>query len=230
MPTRNPEAPDEGQDFTENYWVALDVLLQDSEESLFYIFYDPNQAIYIERPCFPFEDAPFLLTENCRNTAPIHKCAYRFYEGDDVDPPDVEGDGFGLLDEAGSASQARAIKRLVGRLLRVESIAPKDIAVLVLSRHITAYEEALRNAGPPDGIRWSFGQLWEPNSVVVDMVRRFKGLEAAVVILWGFDTIDSGRDRGDLYVALSRATSRVWLVGERDVVDGALGGLPPLRR
>ena len=52
-----------------------------------------------------------------------------------------------------------------------------------------------------------------PNSVLVDTIHRYKGLEAAIVVLWGIDELDPMTNRGSLYVALSRAKSRLHLVG-----------------
>lgn len=72
---------DEGQDFREEFWVPLELLLVDYETSPLYVFYDDNQNIYARAGTFPIRDEPFSLTTNCRNTAPIHVAAYRHYKG-----------------------------------------------------------------------------------------------------------------------------------------------------
>jgi superfamily I DNA/RNA helicase len=43
-------------------------------------------------------------------------------------------------------------------------------------------------------------------------VRRFKGLESEIVILWGLEAVPTELASELLYVALSRARLRVWLV------------------
>ena len=72
---------DEGQDFREEYWVPLELLLSDYEKSPFYVFFDDNQNIYARVGTFPIRDEPFSLSVNCRNTAPIHAGAYKYYKG-----------------------------------------------------------------------------------------------------------------------------------------------------
>jgi len=83
---------DEGQDFREEFWVPLELLLTDYDSSPLYVFYDDNQNLYARAGTFPIRDEPFSLTTNCRNTAPIHEAAYKHYKGVPVRPPDIQGD------------------------------------------------------------------------------------------------------------------------------------------
>lgn len=204
---------DEGQDLSADAWFALQLLLADSEESRLFIFYDPNQAVYGERSRLPIDSAPYLLVENCRNTRPIHEAAYSHYQGDAVDPPDVEGARIETIVGPTPMHHARAIKRLVSRLVTNELVPPEQIAVLLSGPGPRSRAEALLTQGPPSGARWSHEQLWVPGAVLVDSAHRFKGLEASVVILWLHDLVDPQRDAADLYVGLSRARSRLWIVG-----------------
>ena len=214
---------DEGQDFAENYWLALEMLLANGDESSLYVFCDQNQSLYHNQVPIPLNEPPLLLTENCRNTHEIHEFAYRYYSGEAVDPPDVQGAKPELLEATGTMAQARAIKKFVRKLMEIERIAPEDICVLILSKAVFAFEEALKSSGEPNPARWSFREMWEPGTILVDSVRRFKGLESPVVILWGFEEFDHTEDRADLYVGTSRARSRLWLVGERGLVEAAIG-------
>jgi len=72
---------DEGQDFAEMWWITLLDLLKDRSLGVFYIFYDNNQRIYQRELALPFDDLPYLLNLNCRNTDRIHECVLRFYQG-----------------------------------------------------------------------------------------------------------------------------------------------------
>ena len=114
--------------------------------------------------------------------------------------------------------QARAIRRLVGRLVTNEQVAPEQIAVLLCGRDPRGRVAALQKAGSPSGARWSHEQLWVPGAVLVDTAHRFKGLEAAVVVLWLHDAVDPRKDAADLYIGLSRARSRLWIVGARQAL------------
>ena len=51
------------------------------------------------------------------------------------------------------------------------------------------------------------------NTVLIDTIQRFKGLESPIVILWGLDTIDLTRSEELLYVGMSRAKSLLVAVG-----------------
>jgi hypothetical protein len=213
---------DEGQDFGDEFWLPMEMLLENAEETPFYIFYDPNQAVYRHSESFPIQDPPFLLLENCRNTRPIHKLSYRYYEGEVMDAPDIEGETPVFLPREDLRTQAEAIRKTVTFLLGQERIRPEDIAVLLLDEPKERHYQSLRASGNPVGATWSFECLWEPGAILVDTARRFKGLEAAIVILWGLQDADNPRDRELLYVAFSRARSRLWLVGPQKGADALL--------
>lgn len=204
---------DEGQDLPADAWFALQLLLRDPDESRLFIFYDPNQAVYGERSRLPIERDPYLLVENCRNTRPIHEASYRHYSGDAVDPPDIDGAALETLTAATPIHQARAVRRLVGQLVSTEEVPPEQIVVLTTGPSGRQRADALTSLGAPSGARWSHEQLWVPGAVLVEAAHRFKGLEAAVVILWLHDAVNPERDAADLYVGLSRARSRLWVVG-----------------
>lgn len=214
---------DEGQDFGDEYWLPIELLLQDEDDSPLYVFFDPNQAVYRNASTFPIADAPLLLTENCRNTRNIHTVTYQFYVGDEVDPPDIEGVPPQLLEAAGLDQQARKIKDVVSELLTKERVSPQDVVILVLSHEKRAFYQALQRAGNPIGASWSFEALWKHDTVLVDTARRFKGLEAGIVLIWGVERIRPERDRELLYVAFSRARSRLWFVGTRGVIESVIG-------
>jgi superfamily I DNA and RNA helicase len=209
---------DEGQDFGDEYWLPIEFLLEDVEDTPLYLFFDPNQAVYRNASTFPIQDAPFMLTENCRNTRNIHSVAYKFYDGDEVDPPDVEGVPTQILEAEGIDQQARKIRNKVSELLSKEQLSAQDVVILVLGDKKTDYYKALQKAGNPTGATWSFEALWKAKTVLVDTAKRFKGLESGVVLLWGIEQVTPKRDKEILYVALSRARSRLFLVGTNDAV------------
>ena len=78
---------DEGQDFREEYWLGVELLLRDERESHLHIFFDQNQRFYTKAASLPVKDEPFVLSFNCRNTASIHRLAYGYFTGDPTDPP-----------------------------------------------------------------------------------------------------------------------------------------------
>jgi hypothetical protein len=210
---------DEGQDFGDEYWMPIEMLLADEDDSPLFIFFDPNQAVYRMSSTFPIQEAPFYLTENCRNTRYIHSIAYQYYSGDEVDPPDLEGAPPQLIEAVGLDQQAKKIKLLVSELISKELVALQDIVILVFNEHKESYYKALLGTGNPSGAKWSFESLWKKSTVLVDTAKRFKGLEAGIVILWGLEQANCDRDRELLYVSLSRARSRLFLVGTQEMFE-----------
>jgi superfamily I DNA/RNA helicase len=215
---------DEGQDFGEEYWLPIELLLERGDGAQLYVFYDPNQAIF--QPCATFPDLgpPLPLTENCRNTRHVHDAAYRYYKGEVVAPPEIEGEPLVQLIANGPKAQASQIRDTVSELLGKGGLKPEDIAVLLAGEQKDTYFRALDGIGDPIGADWSFEKLWQPGRVLVDTVRRFKGLEAAAVIVWCAENVDPAVERELLYVALSRARNRLWLAGSAARVAKVLQG------
>jgi len=78
---------DEGQDFEDTWWVALEDCLQAGKESVFYIFYDNHQVLYRGRGLLPADLVEIQLTENIRNTRGIYQVLVRHYQGEKLPRP-----------------------------------------------------------------------------------------------------------------------------------------------
>lgn len=214
---------DEAQDFSDEYWFAIEELLQNPQESALYIFNDPNQALYRRHVNLPVKDEPYYLTSNCRNTSRIHVAAYRYYQGERTDPPEIEGAEIVRIEAGSLQDQAAHISREVVRLISGEALRPSQIVVLVLGRPKRVYYEMLtRNS--IGKAAWSI-EMHDSDKVLVETVGRFKGLEAAVVFLWLPPVPTDADSRESLYVGLSRAKSIIYVVGS----DSACGAVLDLR-
>ena len=208
---------DEGQDFREEFWVPLELLLMDYETSPLYVFYDDNQNIYARAGTFPIRDEPFSLTTNCRNTAPIHVAAYKHYKGVPVSPPDIQGDELHFEESANRDPQATKINALIVDLVAKQGVSPGDITVLIADAlHKAEYYAALRRLPLPRPASWLEEGVRGSNTVLIDTIQRFKGLESPILILWGLDTIDLSRNQELLYVGMSRAKSLLVIVGKAE--------------
>lgn len=205
---------DEGQDFREEFWVPLELLLSDYESAPLYVFYDDNQNIYARAGTFPIREEPFTLTNNCRNTAPIHVAAYKHYKGVPVSPPDIEGDEVQFEASPGRDAQASKINARIVDLVARQGVSAGDITVLIADALRKAdYYAALRRLPLPKPATWLEEGIRANNTVLIDTIQRFKGLESPIVILWGLDTIDLTRSEELLYVGMSRAKSLLIVVG-----------------
>ncbi len=204
---------DEGQDFREEFWVPLELLLTDYDSSPLYVFYDDNQNLYARVGTFPIRDEPFSLTINCRNTAPIHEAAYKHYKGAPVSPPDIQGDDVQFDEAPNRDAQAAKINSRIVDLVARQGVAPGDITVLVADAlHKAEYYAALRRLPLPKSATWLEEGVRGKTTVLIDTIQRFKGLESPIVILWGLDTIDLSMRLELLYVGMSRAKSLLVIV------------------
>ncbi len=205
---------DEGQDFREDFWVALELLLADYDQSPLYVFYDNNQNIYARASTFPIKGESFLLTTNCRNTVPIHTAAYKHYRGVPVSPPDNEGAEVQFDCAPSRVAQARKINARIVDLIVCQGVSSRDIIVLILDAVSKgSYYAALHCLPLPKPAKWLVEGVRSDHTVLMDTVKRFKGLEAPVVILWGIDGIDWEQSQELLYVGMSRAKSLLVVVG-----------------
>ena len=174
---------DEGQDFREEFWLPIELLLKDIENSPFYVFFEENQNIYSIAESFPIENKDtYLLTGNCRNTTEIHNLAYKFYKGDWVDPPKNPGSEIKHINESNLQYQAKKIANEISNLISVHKVKPEDISVLILnSSEITKNANELKSETLPDSAEWILKGFQGKNNVLIDTVKRFKGLESEIV-------------------------------------------------
>jgi superfamily I DNA/RNA helicase len=205
---------DEAQDFGEEYWLPIELLLRDIDRSTLFIFYDHNQAIYKRVTSFPIKDAPFILTRNCRNTRFIHEAGYTYYTGEPTEAPPIEGAPIEIINGASRESQARHLHSHILRVLNDEKIDPETVTVVVSSRSHKTFYSLIKNRPLPKPIRWAFEEVRPRNAILVDTMQRFKGLESPILYVWGADDIDCRNDKKLLYTTITRAKSRLFLVGD----------------
>lgn len=206
---------DEGQDFCEEYWVAIELLLSDYQRSPLYIFFDDNQNLYSRVSTFPIKEELFCLTINCRNTVPIHTDAYKYYKGTPVEPPKNPGEVVRYEKATSQSKQAATIGARITDLVTKQNVSPSDIVILIAdARNKSDYYTNLNDLILPKIARLSIEGKSSKNSILVDTINRFKGLESQVVFLWGFDYLDKSTREELLYVGMSRAKSLLFVISE----------------
>jgi hypothetical protein len=199
---------DEGQDFREEYWVPLELLLSEYEKSPLYVFFDDNQNIYSRAGTFPIREEPFSLSVNCRNTVPIHIEAYKYYKGLPVSPPDIPGEEVRIDATIGLEQQATKINSWIVDLIAKQGVSAGDITVLIADALRKAeYYRVLKRLPLPKPTHWREEGVGDDSTVLLDTIQRFKGLESPIVIIWGLDIIDMSKHSELLYVGMSRAKS-----------------------
>ena len=204
---------DEGQDFKPEYWLTIEMLRDQQEDTKLYIFQDSNQAIYTDSNCLPINCEPLFLFDNCRNTKYIHNSAYQYYKGTQVDAPDIEGEPVQLIEKTSLELQAREIDNKISRLINTENINPEDIAIIVMGPFHEA-QALLKNTR--NSHLWAFKEFSPASTVLVETEKRFKGLESKIIFLWIIDE-DVINDKL-LYISISRARFRLWVIGTTPII------------
>ena len=165
---------------------------------------------------FPITDSPFSLSRNCRNTLQIHNFAYQSYKGPQVDAPSMDGDSIHTIEGSDITNQAKAITNRVSHLVAQGNVKPDQIVVLIgnsIDKEVCY--NALRFSGAPSGTTWNVEGGFQKGSVLIETVKRFKGLEAEVVFLWTLPDRNSAEFPEVVYVGATRACADLTIVATR---------------
>ncbi len=202
---------DEGQDISKAWWDAIKELLEDPENGAFYIFYDDNQRIYQRQSGFPFNRPLCHLSINCRNTDRIHRRVVQYYQSSPKPKPAgvIEGLEPEILRDAATALD-NALKNVFKRLFTDERIPADQVVILTPIRQNSALTEGKKIGN----LKLTWNKQPSPNEVRVCTIHSFKGLESPVVILAELDRTFKEQQDKLLYIATSRAKSRLIVLGE----------------
>lgn len=204
---------DEGQDFDEGWFDAVECLLSDPAEGILFVFYDDNQRVHLNAAAITahFPSSSVKLTRIVRNgrkivqtLAPLLPVPY--------DAAAPEGLPVRFIETRAEITEADVTSELK-RLIKDQLIDPENIAVLVpderFRRRIVRGERIgdwpVRDAEAP------------PGAVVCETFRRFKGLERQVVLVCEPEAAIG--DPSLLYVALTRGRVLLELLGSKGRLD-----------
>ena len=205
---------DEGQDFQEDWWVALLSLLQDPDHGVLYIFYDDNQSLYTPGAALPITSPPFMLTRNCRTTRSIHEWVSQWYEGAAVTEPTGPPGRPPIVHRYRDERELRdLVRRTLHQLLVEEKVPERELVVLTPHGKGTS---ALWHDPQFGNLRLTDAWPPAPSHVQCTTVYAFKGLERPVVVL---AEVALEKNRHELlYVGGSRAKSHLVVI-EKDGTD-----------
>jgi hypothetical protein len=202
---------DEGQDFIPAYISALDVALNTGGKGLFRIFIDSNQSVYGNKTIIPenFHLVPIRLTLNIRNTKKIHSIVKDYYSGYTIDSIGPEGIKVEWIPADSIQEIFKKIDERISQLISHERMNPSDIAVLVPNENdISTYVYEGRLGGHETQCAGST----KKDAIIIDTIRRFKGLERRIVALAVTSKLIGEREL--IYVAVSRARTHLIIVGD----------------
>ena len=225
MPDRRYHAVvvDEGQDFEARWFEILQRLLVDPGD-VFWVFHDPGQALIRTDVVAGLGLERHELFENRRNPESIAALAGRFYRGgEEVFAVRETGRRHTVISAAPGDETLEALRRALHRLIEDERVSPWRIAVLSgVSAPVSAAwrrrrfgnavlcNSALRDDGSSKGLAPE-DVPDEPDEVLFETIRRFKGMERDVVILVELPVTGDRLDEL-LYVGLTRATTELVVI------------------
>jgi hypothetical protein len=214
---------DEGQDFEARWFELLQRLLVDPGD-VFWVFHDPGQALIRADVVTGLGLERHELFENRRNPESIAALAGRFYRGgEEVFALRETGRRHTVISAEPGDETLEALRKTLHRLVEDERVPPWRIAVLSgvtptasgVWRHRrfgnavlcnSALQDDGRSKGlPPEDVPD------EPDEVLFETIRRFKGMEREVVILVELPTEGDRLDEL-LYVGLTRATTELVVI------------------
>ena len=143
---------------------------------------------------------------NCRNTHEITERVAAVY-GEKVSTLGVRGPKPLFLQIKRRADARDRVLELVERLLREEGFDPRQLTVLVANQSIRELFDDSAFGRRTTGARTA-------NSLTVETVETFAGLESDVVVLV-LDDIETDLDRAVAYTGMSRARALLAVVGSK---------------
>lgn len=214
---------DEGQDFSEAQMIAL-TEFANPESGTFLLFADRRQDLYqVATQGMLGAEVVFSLFHNCRNTRRINDLTNRLTASNVLSMPGVP-DGVEPLLEVRPSSALMAAR--AWELARTWHSGDGRVAILspwALPR------SAMANAPRGHGLRLvtSLDEWEQPDTVYFSTIKAFKGIEAPSVIVVDVQAPNShpGFRDEDLYVACTRATTRLALLAREQAAFTALPGL-----
>jgi hypothetical protein len=206
---------DEGQDFTEDWLQTLECVVDDADSSIFYVFYDNNQQVqqcglpYIRK----MPVSRWKLNKNLRNTRNIFDLTSMFYTGTPVHPVGPYGQPITYVTIKKHEDDIAILKQQIGILIKQEYLNEDEITVLVSDK--TARDRLTAN-GKLGQYPVCTGTELKEKHISIETVRRFKGLDSPVIILYQPKTYINENEM--IYTGISRAQVKLIIVGDKDSI------------
>lgn len=194
---------DEGQDFFEEHLNILSTIAELRQGS-FYVFYDKNQLVQQRKSLDWVKNVEcrLVLSANCRNTKNI---AVTFNKSLGIEKVkmrlDVDGSKPNLYINLSRDQMSENISKLIRKYTH-SGIQKKDIVILTVKTGESSVLTGISSVGA-----YKLTSDLGSSNILFTSARKFKGLEASVVILVDVDarTFNSDEERRVFYVGASRA-------------------------
>ena len=217
---------DEAQDFDDEWMINIELMLR--KKGKFFVFYDQQQSIF-ERKSQYFLKEKFShleLDENFRNTNEIFQLFKNFNSQKNFISRGIAGTKPEFINVKTYEQQFKWIGEKINHLKQHEGIELREMGVLIydglkptniknLSKIIPSITQA----------ELCSAEYVQPDQIMFDTVNRIKGLEIPIMFLTNF--ISPLEDQR-LYVSLSRAKHRIYIVGLESKIEELKKRIIPL--
>jgi hypothetical protein len=206
---------DEAQDFNNNFWNNIEQYKIEKNFDL-YVFMDSNQSVYRspEDIASRLQAKRMTLRLNLRNTQSISKLTSNLYSGPVMYTYGPIGTKPEIQIENDLDRAVERVLRLILQLIRQEGVRMSSIAVLSKNSGIL---DRLKPGLLANRILFSPADKYAIESITLDTVSRFKGMESPFVILFADRELSDHEELS--YVATSRARSHLYIIGN---IEGTL--------
>ena len=196
---------DEAQDFYEKIIEEIYNICK-KKGSILYLFYDKNQRLYREKipKCINDFDCKLTLRKNCRNTQKIVRSLNSIFNIK-IESNELATEGI-MPNMYFDNNSIEKLEEIVNKYLS-EGYSENDIVILTMESESNSW---LANYKMIGNINIK-GSDEEKNGILFTTVKKFKGLEANVVIIIDFKSqkFNELEYMKIFYVALSRARQRI---------------------
>lgn len=205
---------DEAQDFKSHYWIPVPDLMKDPVNGVLYVFFDDNQRIYSQLSNIPIskEQAPLVLSDNCRNTKPIFRLLQKYARTSTaVQCIGPDGRDIVLKPAVGNLELQKTLRSTLHELIDEKGATPSQIMVLTPRNQ----EHSLWDEGALLGnykLTWNLSALGN-STIRVSTIHSFKGLESPIVILTELDNAFAETQDQLVYIGVSRARNHLVIIG-----------------
>jgi len=222
---------DEGQDFKESWWKVLDILRSEHSDGHFWIFKDDFQNVQ-HGGQFPLQGFfNFHLLKNFRNSREVFKLIKnsrlnRFIDGTVAVGP--SGAECQVIAAVSPDDLRNKLAAKIRKLIDVEKIPASEIVILT-GKSLENKENILCGQTQLNGIPLSRSVQGNEKQVMVETVRKYKGLENKFVLLLEVDENDETKFEKNeqlVYVGASRAMTALTIFARQATLE-RLGFLEP---
>jgi len=199
---------DEGQDFHSDWWMPLELINSDGDEGAMYLFFDPNQNLYLDQDSsLPALGTPLKLPVNCRNTQLIAGLCSNIIDKDIPTKSDAPiGDEPVVVKLDNNYEVQKRIERYVDEWVKQGKLKSNQVAILCPYKLLNS---SLSNVNKIKGIEITDDiEHWKKDKgILFSTVKGFKGLEADAILLIDIPPVNEASlfKQADYYVACSRA-------------------------